>query len=128
MGENTKGIREDCKLYMKEDKTRTKQNKYKQVKAVNTLKKTNTHTGIIKKSKQESKKNLYFVKFEITIKPIQKYISLITKNFSFNINYPKKSQTWEAWDHEIDFLLLSIRGKERVQSRNYSVYYTETMQ
>lgn len=89
MGENTKGIREDCKLYMKEDKTRTKQNKYKQVKAVTTLKKTNTHTGIIKKSKQESKKNLYFVKFEITIKPIQKYISLITKNFSFNINYPK---------------------------------------
>lgn len=49
MGENTKGIREDCKLYMKEDKTRTKQNKYKQVKAVTTLKKTNTHTGIIKK-------------------------------------------------------------------------------
>lgn len=89
MGENTKGIREDCKLYMKEDKTRTKQNKYKQVKAVTTLKKTNTHTGIIKKSKKESKKNLYFVKFEITIKPIQKYISLITKNFSFNINYPK---------------------------------------
>lgn len=51
MGENTKGIREDCKLYMKEDKTRTKQNKYKQVNAVTTLKKTNTHTGIIKKIK-----------------------------------------------------------------------------
>lgn len=38
MGENTKGIREDCKLYMKEDTTRTKQNKYKQVKAVTTQK------------------------------------------------------------------------------------------
>lgn len=56
MGENTKGIREDCKLYMKEDKTRTKQNKYKQVKAVTTLKKTNTHTGIINNQNRNPKR------------------------------------------------------------------------
>lgn len=41
---------------MKEDKTRTKQNKYKQVKAVNTLKKTNTHTGIIKNQNRNPKR------------------------------------------------------------------------
>lgn len=56
MGENTKGIREDCKLYMKEDKTRTKQNKYKQVKAVTTLKKTNTPTGIINNQNRNPKR------------------------------------------------------------------------